>query len=139
MKFLAFVMASALAGITHADTTLSCYGDFQFTREKNGSTKTHSLEVDGSFDLHLKNRKGDESFSEAVWEERLNGKTTNTRFDLTQDGQILRGVDFRDGGSTEMEYTLSYNLDSQEAIYLFEGRAKKKNLYLKKYFLGTCR
>lgn len=139
MRYFFFVASLFCSGFTFADKTFSCFGDFEFTREKGGTKKTIPEKVDGSFDLHLKNRKGETSFFEAVWEERLNGKTTNTRFDLTQNDNVLKGESLRDSSSTTMEYSLSYDLVTKEAMYLFEGKAKKKDLYLKKYFKGICK
>jgi hypothetical protein len=139
VRCIIFVAALCGSGLIFADQTFSCFGEFEFTREKNGSKKAIPVKVEGSFDLHLKNRKGQDSFSEAVWEERLNGETTNTRFDLTQDDNLLNGANLRDSPSTTMKYSLSYNLVTKEAVYLFEGRAKKKDLYLKKYFKGICK
>lgn len=140
MKYALGLFILLCAGSGFADETLRCYGDFQFHRDKDGVKKTIPVKVDGSFDLHLKTKLMDKTvFNEAVWEERLNGKTTNTRFDLTQEGSVLKGVTVKESASTKLEHTLTFDLESQKATYLFEGKAKKKALYLRKEFEGVCK
>ena len=140
MRVVIGVVIMTFAAVGFADETLRCYGDFKFHRDKDGVKKTIPVKVDGSFDLHLKTKLMDKTvFNEAVWEERLNGKTTNTRFDLTQEGSVLKGVNIKESASTQMEHTLTFDLESQKATYLFEGKAKKKALYLRKEFEGVCK